>query len=77
MCANFSQAHTAKAGKAEETGDDLTAAIAVAEAIQQLQPAGVYPRECPALSEQSKFCHHPGCFGAKGILGRLQSGQHG
>ncbi|MEH2263694.1 DNA cytosine methyltransferase [Nostoc sp.] len=33
----FSQAHTAKAGKGEETADDLTAPIAVAEAIRQLQ----------------------------------------
>ncbi|MHC5771395.1 MAG: DNA cytosine methyltransferase [Nostoc sp.] len=38
VCANFSQAHTAKAGKGGETTDDLTAAIAVAEAIRQLQP---------------------------------------
>ncbi|WP_223269890.1 DNA cytosine methyltransferase [Nostoc sp. 'Peltigera membranacea cyanobiont' 213] len=37
VCANFSQAHTAKAGKGIETPDDLSAAIAVAEAIQQLQ----------------------------------------
>ena len=38
VCANFSQAHTAKAGNGIETADDLTAAIAVAEAIRQLQP---------------------------------------
>ena len=38
VCANFSQAHTAKAGKGIETADDLSAAIAVAEAIRQLQP---------------------------------------
>lgn len=38
VCANFSQAHTAKAGKGVETADDLTAAIAIAEAIRQLQP---------------------------------------
>ncbi|WP_100904500.1 DNA cytosine methyltransferase [Nostoc flagelliforme] len=38
VCANFSQAHTAKAGKGIETADDLTAAIAIAEAIRQLQP---------------------------------------
>ncbi|BBD70532.1 C-5 cytosine-specific DNA methylase [Nostoc commune NIES-4072] len=38
MCANFSQAHTAKAGKGIETADDLSAAIAIAEAIRQLQP---------------------------------------
>ncbi|WP_375467228.1 DNA cytosine methyltransferase [uncultured Nostoc sp.] len=38
VCANFSQAHTAKAGKGIETASDLTAAIAVAEAIRQLQP---------------------------------------
>ncbi|QLE52770.1 DNA cytosine methyltransferase (plasmid) [Nostoc sp. C057] len=38
VCANFSQAHTAKAGIGIETADDLTAAFAVAEAIRQLQP---------------------------------------
>ncbi|MCW5318183.1 DNA cytosine methyltransferase [Nostoc sp. KVJ3] len=38
VCANASLAHTAKAGKGIETADDLTAAIAVAEAIRQLQP---------------------------------------
>ncbi|MBD2249383.1 DNA cytosine methyltransferase [Nostoc sp. FACHB-888] len=38
VCANFSQAHTAKAGKGIETADDLTAAITIAEAIRQLQP---------------------------------------
>ncbi|WP_229501030.1 DNA cytosine methyltransferase [Nostoc mirabile] len=38
VCTNFSQAHTAKAGKGVETADDLSAAIAVAEAIRQLQP---------------------------------------
>ncbi|WP_341531806.1 DNA cytosine methyltransferase (plasmid) [Nostoc sp. UHCC 0302] len=44
VCANFSQAHTAKAGKGIETVDDLTAALAVAEAIRQLQP-GVFTLE--------------------------------
>ncbi len=29
VCANFSQAHTAKAGKGMETADDMTAAIAL------------------------------------------------
>ncbi|WP_375505893.1 DNA cytosine methyltransferase [uncultured Nostoc sp.] len=38
VCANASLAHTAKAGKGGETNDDLTAAIAIAEAIRQLQP---------------------------------------
>ncbi|WP_313954546.1 DNA cytosine methyltransferase [Aulosira sp. FACHB-615] len=38
VCANFSQAHTAKAGIAIETDDDLTAAQAVAVAIRQLRP---------------------------------------
>ncbi|WP_392529957.1 DNA cytosine methyltransferase [Nostoc sp. C117] len=38
VCANFSQAHTAKAGKGMETADDMTAAIAITEAIRQLQP---------------------------------------
>ncbi|MEA5610924.1 DNA cytosine methyltransferase [Nodularia spumigena] len=38
VCANFSQAHTAKAGAALETPDDLSAAQAVAAAILNLQP---------------------------------------
>ncbi|WP_234711206.1 DNA cytosine methyltransferase [Nostoc punctiforme] len=38
VCANFSLAHTAKAGKGIESADDLTAAASVAEAIRQLQP---------------------------------------
>ncbi|MCC2693886.1 DNA cytosine methyltransferase [Nodularia sp. LEGE 04288] len=38
VCANFSQAHTAKAGAAVETPDDLSAAQAVAAAILNLQP---------------------------------------
>lgn len=38
VCANFSQAHTAKAGAALETPDDLSAAQAVALAIRQLRP---------------------------------------
>lgn len=38
VCANFFQAHTAKAGAAIETPDDLTASLAVAAAIRQLQP---------------------------------------
>ncbi|YAF99009.1 MAG: DNA cytosine methyltransferase (plasmid) [Nodularia sp. CChRGM 3473] len=38
VCANFSQAHTAKAGAALETPDDLSAAQAVAAAIRQLRP---------------------------------------
>ena len=37
VCANFSQAHTAKAGKGIETADDLSAAIAFHRS-QRLQP---------------------------------------
>jgi DNA (cytosine-5)-methyltransferase 1 len=38
VCANFSVAHTAKAGTAIETPDDKSAAQAVAVAIRQLRP---------------------------------------
>jgi DNA (cytosine-5)-methyltransferase 1 len=38
VCANFSQAHTAKAGAALETPDDLSAAQAVVTAIRELRP---------------------------------------
>ena len=75
VCANFSQAHTAKAGKGIETADDLTAALAVAEAIRQLQPRVFTLENVPR--EQSEFCHHPECFGARRVLSRLQRGQHG
>ena len=68
VCANFSQAHTAKAGKGIETASDLTAALAVAEAIQQLQPR-VFTLESTALSEQSEFCHHLANSGTRGISG--------
>ncbi|WP_322745321.1 hypothetical protein [Nostoc sp. LEGE 12447] len=85
VCANFSQAHTAKAGKGIETADDLTAAIASGGRSRHrggrshptVAATGVYAGKCAALSEQSEFCHHPECFGTKGVLGRLQRGQHG
>ncbi|WP_256872016.1 DNA cytosine methyltransferase [Nostoc sp. TCL26-01] len=38
VCSNFSQAHTAKAGIALESPDDLTAAQAVAAALRKLRP---------------------------------------
>ncbi|MEA5527322.1 DNA cytosine methyltransferase [Nodularia spumigena] len=54
VCANFSQAHTAKAGAALETPDDLSAAQAVALAIRQLQPQVFTLENVPRyLSSQS------------------------
>ncbi|WP_292721956.1 DNA cytosine methyltransferase [Nostoc sp. JL34] len=55
VCANFSQAHTAKAGKGEETNDDLTAAIAVAEAIRQLQPRVFTLENVPRYQNSQSF----------------------
>jgi DNA (cytosine-5)-methyltransferase 1 len=55
VCANFSQAHTAKAGKGIETADDLTAAIAVAEAIRQLQPRVFTLENVPRYQESESF----------------------
>ena len=55
MCANFSQAHTAKAGKGIETVDDLTAAIAVAEAIRQLQPRVFTLENVPRYQSSKSF----------------------
>ncbi|BDI20480.1 hypothetical protein ANSO36C_62820 (plasmid) [Nostoc cf. commune SO-36] len=55
VCANFSQAHTAKAGKGEETADDLTAAIAVAEAIRQLQPRVFTLENVPRYQNSQSF----------------------
>lgn len=55
VCANFSQAHTAKAGKGEETDDDLSAAIAVAEAIQQLQPRVFTLENVPRYQNSQSF----------------------
>jgi DNA (cytosine-5)-methyltransferase 1 len=49
VCANVSLAHTAKAGKGIETADDLSAAIAVAKAIQQLQPRVFTLENVPVL----------------------------
>ncbi|MCC5660333.1 DNA cytosine methyltransferase [Nostoc sp. XA010] len=55
VCANFSQAHTAKAGKGGETADDLTAAIAVAEAIRQLQPRVFTLENVPRYQNSQSF----------------------
>lgn len=55
VCANFSQAHTAKAGKGGETTDDLTAAIAVAEAIRQLQPRVFTLENVPRYQNSQSF----------------------
>ncbi|GAX38938.1 DNA cytosine methyltransferase [Nodularia sp. NIES-3585] len=54
VCANFSQAHTAKAGAALETPDDLSAAQAVAAAVRQLRPRVFTLENVPRyLSSQS------------------------
>ncbi|MBC1224880.1 DNA cytosine methyltransferase [Nostoc sp. UCD121] len=55
VCANFSQAHTAKAGKGIETADDLTAAIAIAEAIRQLQPRVFTLENVPRYQNSKSF----------------------
>jgi DNA (cytosine-5)-methyltransferase 1 len=55
VCANFSQAHTAKAGKGIETADDLTAAQAVAEAIRQLRPRVFTLENVPRYQESESF----------------------
>jgi DNA (cytosine-5)-methyltransferase 1 len=55
VCANFSQAHTAKAGKGGETTDDLTAAIGVAEAIRQLQPRVFTLENVPHYTNSQSF----------------------
>ncbi|WP_375514782.1 DNA cytosine methyltransferase [uncultured Nostoc sp.] len=55
VCANFSQAHTAKAGKGGETNDDLTAAIAVAEGIRQLQPRVFTLENVPRYQNSQSF----------------------
>ncbi|OYD86843.1 DNA methyltransferase [Nostoc sp. 'Peltigera membranacea cyanobiont' 213] len=55
VCANFSQAHTAKAGKGIETADDLTAAIAVAKAIRQLQPRVFTLENVPRYQNSQSF----------------------
>ncbi|MBE9003366.1 DNA cytosine methyltransferase [Nostoc sp. LEGE 12447] len=55
VCANFSQAHTAKAGKGIETADDLTAALAVAEAIRQLQPRVFTLENVPRYQNSQSF----------------------
>jgi site-specific DNA-cytosine methylase len=64
VCANFSQAHTAKAGKGGETTDDLTAAIAVAEAKPKYKP-GHLPcntiLRCLRRAAPTHFTDHKGC----------------
>jgi DNA (cytosine-5)-methyltransferase 1 len=55
VCANASLAHTAKAGIALETADDLSAAIAVAEAIQQLQPRVFTLENVPRYQNSQSF----------------------
>ncbi|MEH2260738.1 DNA cytosine methyltransferase [Nostoc sp.] len=55
VCANVSLAHTAKAGKGIETADDLTAAIAVAQAIRQLQPRVFTLENVPRYQNSQSF----------------------
>ncbi|MEH2120869.1 DNA cytosine methyltransferase [Nostoc sp.] len=55
VCANFSLAHTAKAGIALETADDLSAAIAIAEAIRQLQPRVFTLENVPRYQNSQSF----------------------
>ncbi|MBD0302704.1 MAG: DNA cytosine methyltransferase [Tolypothrix sp. T3-bin4] len=55
VCANFSQAHTAKAGKGIETADDLTAALAIAEAIRRLQPRVFTLENVPRYQNSKSF----------------------
>ncbi|WDD36476.1 DNA cytosine methyltransferase (plasmid) [Nostoc sp. UHCC 0926] len=55
VCANVSLAHTAKAGKGIETADDLTAVIAVAEAIRQLQPRVFTLENVPRYQNSQSF----------------------
>ncbi|MCC5655178.1 DNA cytosine methyltransferase [Nostoc sp. XA013] len=58
VCANFSQAHTAKAGKGIETADAPDGYDRGSRSHPTVAATGVYAGECAALSEQSKFCHH-------------------
>jgi DNA (cytosine-5)-methyltransferase 1 len=55
VCANVSLAHTAKAGKGGETADDLSAAIAVTEAIRQLQPRVFTLENVPRYQNSQSF----------------------
>ena len=55
VCANVSLAHTAKAGKGIETADDLTAALALAEAIRQLQPRVFTLENVPRYQNSQSF----------------------
>lgn len=55
VCSNFSQAHTAKAGIGLESPDDLTAAQAVALAIQQLRPRVFTLENVPRYQDSQSF----------------------
>ncbi|BAY20091.1 C-5 cytosine-specific DNA methylase (plasmid) [Anabaenopsis circularis NIES-21] len=55
VCANFSQAHTAKAGTAIETADDKSAAQAVAVAIRQLRPRVFTLENVPRYQSSQSF----------------------
>jgi DNA (cytosine-5)-methyltransferase 1 len=55
VCSNFSQAHTAKAGIAVESPDDLSAAQAVAQAIQQLRPRVFTLENVPRYQDSHSF----------------------
>jgi DNA (cytosine-5)-methyltransferase 1 len=55
VCANFSQAHTAKAGIAFETPDDLSAAQAIAAAIRQLRPRVFTLENVPRYQHSQSF----------------------
>ncbi|WP_414756615.1 DNA cytosine methyltransferase [Anabaena sp. CCY 9910] len=55
VCSNFSQAHTAKAGMALETPDDLSAAQAVRQAIQQLRPQVFTLENVPRYQNSQSF----------------------
>lgn len=61
VCANFSQAHTAKAGVALETSDDMSAAYAVATAIQQMRPRVFTLENVPRYQNSQSFTINPSC----------------
>ncbi|QLE59618.1 DNA cytosine methyltransferase [Nostoc sp. TCL26-01] len=55
VCANFSVAHTAKAGIAFETDDDLSAAQAVAAALRKLRPQVFTLENVPRYQDSQSF----------------------
>jgi DNA (cytosine-5)-methyltransferase 1 len=55
VCANFSQAHTAKAGIASETEDDKSAAHSVAQALRQLRPKVFTLENVPRYQSSQSF----------------------